>query len=278
MTILHPFFEIFPVIFSSLYLSGLASIAAMATLAFAISIRCKDNAIADIFWGPFQLALVASAIFWKREGLALPQWTLIFALILWSGRLSLHLWNRRKKSQKEDWRYAKMRKNWGKAAPLHSFFKVFLLQGFFAWVLGWPILAALARVHWNFGPFQIIGFAIFAVGFFWEAIGDAQLQRFKENSQGDAILTSGLWSYTRHPNYTGEIMIWWGIYLFTETWQVSWLTLISPLFITFMIARVSGVAMIKERYKDHPQYLEYMNRTPALIPKFLMPSHWMSPR
>jgi steroid 5-alpha reductase family enzyme len=150
--------------------------------------------------------------------------------------------------------------------------QVYLLQGFFMFIIASP-LYVLAESGYSlkyidsmwFLPFPI-WMAIWLIGFLWQAIGDYQLVRFKKRKQPCEIMTKGLWKYSRHPNYFGEILMWWAIWLMTGVPDFGLWTIISPLTITFLLAKVSGVPMLEEKYKGHPAFEAYKKRTPAIFP------------
>ncbi len=170
----------------------------------------------------------------------------------------------------EDFRYQQWRAAAGAAWWWRSFFKVFLLQGILLWVISAPLLAAQisaqpGRLTWlDFG-----GAALWLVGFYFEALGDWQLARFKANPANKGrLLDSGLWRYTRHPNYFGDAVQWWGFYLVALA-AGGWWTLFSPALMTLLLRRVSGVTMLEKTLKNSkPGYREYVERTNAFLPWF----------
>ncbi len=227
----------------------------------------KDNSIVDIGWG-FGFVLLA---FLLEYTFGLKPNLVLWIVAIWGLRLSIYLYFRNK-NKDEDWRYQEWRKEWGKWAPVYALFKVFLLQGAFLWVIALPITASagVSRIQagwiWWLLP---IGVLFWITGFLWEAIADGQLYRFKANPDNRGkILRSGLWGYSRHPNYFGEILLWWGIFLIAMAGHGQWWTIISPMTITWLLNRVSGVPMLEKKYADNPEYQEYINQTNALIPKF----------
>ena len=219
--------------------------------------------IVDSLWPLF--FLVASGIYIGFGA----QWTLtslgLLALIaLWSLRLALHLYLRNK-GKPEDRRYAAMRAR-NPRFNRQSLFTVFGLQALLAWLISLPLAAALvepAPLH----PLHLAGAALFLVGFTFEAVSDWQLARFKANAENRAeVLDSGLWRYSRHPNYFGEAVIWWGFYLIALASGAAW-TVVSPLLMTFLLLRVSGVSLLeKDIHERRPAYRRYMETTPAFFP------------
>ncbi|NTW98657.1 MAG: DUF1295 domain-containing protein, partial [Geobacteraceae bacterium] len=190
------------------------------------------NDIADVAWGlGFILAAAVSLIagnVYSLRGL------LISALVLiWGIRLALHIYSRNR-LKGEDPRYRKWRDEWGKRFVLRSFLQVFMLQGILLLMVAIPVIFVNQAPPATFGWLDFLGLAIWLYGFCFEAVGDWQLQQFIRNPANKGkLMTSGLWRYTRHPNYFGEVTLWWGIWLMTLALPGGWLTIIGPLTITF---------------------------------------------
>ena len=161
-----------------------------------------------------------------------------------------------------------MKKGWKGNLNVQAFLRVFLLQGIIMWFLLIPIMQAPGfEMNTNF--LFIPGTVLFTIGWLWQSISDWQLYQFKSDSNNKGkILMTGLWKYSRHPNYFGEILVWWGIFLICTPFGNWWLSLISPILITFLLMKVSGVTMLEAKMKKDPEYAEYMKRTNALLPKF----------
>jgi len=216
---------------------------------YGLAMYLKRNDIADTAWG---LGFVVVTLF---NLIINPNLKLLIALGLvgvWGGRLAIHIWNRNK-NKKEDFRYKKFEDN--------PFVKVFLTQGFFMWLIAWPIMGA-GR---GFGIVNLLGIVVWQVGFYFEAVGDWQLKEFLKNPKNKGkVMDKGLWAYTRHPNYFGEVTMWWGIFLLT--WSGNFLMVIGPLTITMLILRVSGIPMLEKKYDDNKEYQDYKKRVPAFFP------------
>ena len=183
-------------------------------------------------------------------------------------RLSLYIL-RRNWGKPEDFRYQKWREESGKRWWWKSLFQVFLLQGLLMWLISTPLLAAhrsAAPDHLTF--LDITGLVLWSVGFFFEAVGDFQLSRFRGNPANKGkVLDSGVWRYTRHPNYFGDSAQWWGYYLIAAA-AGGWWTVFSPIMMTLLLLRVSGVALLEKTLETRPGYREYAQRTSAFIPWF----------
>jgi len=242
-------------------------IAAYMTVWFVIALIKKDNSVADLAWG-LGFVLVAAFTFLRRGSLFLP--LLVTSLVaVWGLRLSLHILFRNRK-RGEDPRYAEWRKKWGRSFVWRSYLQVFLLQGFFLLVISSPVILVNSDRTY---PYEhdwlgLAGLLVWCVGFFFEAVGDAQLARFKRDpgSKGK-IMDRGLWRYTRHPNYFGESLMWWGIFLVALEIPYGWITVVSPVLITFLLVRVSGIPLLERRYAGNAEFRAYARRTSAFIPR-----------
>ncbi|MFO7734004.1 MAG: DUF1295 domain-containing protein [Candidatus Aminicenantes bacterium] len=257
------------------FLNALAAcgviVGAYMTAWFVVALVRKDNSVADIAWG-LGFVLVAVVTFFRRGSLFLP--LLVTTLVLvWGIRLAVHILVRNRK-RGEDPRYAEWRRKWGRSFLWRSYLQVFLLQGFFMLVISAPVI--LVNTHRWGGPpgragygFWLAGALLWCVGFFFEAVGDAQLARFKRDpANRGRIMTRGLWRTTRHPNYFGESLMWWGVFLVALEIPGGWITVASPVLITLLLAKVSGVPMLEKRYRGRPDFEAYARRTSAFFPWF----------
>ena len=234
-------------------------------LAYLLALIKKDNGLADVFWG-LGYATISLFTFLFFSPRSTIHYVATFLMIVWGLRLSLHILSRNR-SGHEDERYKNMRKKWGKFQALRSFTDVFLLQGFLLFVILTPIIW-LNSSSSSFGFISYVGLVIWLVGFFFEVVGDYQLSKFIKNKKPGEIMTKGLWSYTRHPNYFGEVVMWWGIFLVTLSASGAWKFFISPLLITFLILKVSGIPMLERKYKGNQAFESYKKRTNAFFPWF----------
>jgi steroid 5-alpha reductase family enzyme len=230
----------------------------------AAQIRGRND-IADVAWGlGFILAaavsLVAGGIFTLR-GLLISSLVLI-----WGIRLALHI-HKRNSGKGEDPRYRKWREEWGRWFVLRSFLQVFMLQGILLLMVAIPIVFANTEPAAPLGWLDFLGIAVWLTGFCFEAVGDLQLLRFiRTPTNKGRLITTGLWRYTRHPNYFGEVTLWWGIWLMTLALPGGWLTVIGPLTITTLILKVSGIPMLEKPYEERADFQEYKRRTSAFFP------------
>ncbi|MCP5144508.1 MAG: DUF1295 domain-containing protein [Gammaproteobacteria bacterium] len=235
----------------------------LAALAWGYAARRRNVNIVDSLWSLF--FLLASAIYLAAAGTAMPAALLLFAMVAcWAVRLSVHLFIRNH-GKAEDHRYAAMRAR-NPRFNQQSLFTVFGLQAVLAWLISLPLASALlspAPLH----PLHLAGAGLFVIGLTFEAVADWQLARFKArpDSRGK-VLDSGLWRYSRHPNYFGEAVIWWSFYLFALASGAAW-TVIAPLLMTVLLLKVSGVSLLeKDIHQRRPAYRHYIETTSAFIP------------
>jgi steroid 5-alpha reductase family enzyme len=245
---------------------GLVILAYMVVL-WLVSLALRNSSIVDIFWGLGFVVAVWAYYLLTPDGLPARKVLLLALVTIWGLRLSLYiLW--RNWAKPEDFRYAKWRAEAGGRWWWKSFFQVFLLQGVLLWIISAPLLAAQLRMGspalvWLDG----LALALWLVGFFFEAMGDFQLARFRSNpANKGTVLRSGVWRYTRHPNYFGDAAQWWGYYLLALA-AGGWWTIFSPVIMTTLLVRVSGVALLEKTLaNEKPGYREYVESTSAFIP------------
>jgi len=249
----------------TLFLNGGLVILAYVTLIWIISLIKKDAGIMDVFWG-LGFVIVTSS-YWAFAATTTLQAQLLLALVfIWGLRLTLHI-GLRNAGEPEDARYANWRQQHGERWWWYSYLHVFLLQGSVMWIVSIPILMGL-QAQTALGLIDYIGLLLFAVGFLFEAVGDWQLRQFKKNPENKGkVLRSGLWGMTRHPNYFGEALLWWGFTLIALEMTTVWI-LISPMLMTWLLMRVSGVKMLDELLiRTKPDYAEYIQNTNAFFPR-----------
>lgn len=251
---------------------NLVAILIPAVLLWLVSVALKDASIVDIFWGA-AFVLVAWTTFLATDGHGLRKILILVPTTLWGLRLAGYLaW--RNLGKGEDYRYRKLRENVGPSFSWRSLYMVFGLQALLIWIISMPIqLGQLGPAVAGPTPLQIIGLACFAIGLYFETVGDYQLARFKADpaNQGK-VMDQGLWRYTRHPNYFGDSMVAWGLFFlaiadFGSLLTLGW-TVISPILMTLLLLYVSGVALLERSIGDRrPGYEEYIRRTSAFFPR-----------
>lgn len=247
-------------------ISGLGILVYMLLL-WLISLVLKNSSIVDIFWG---LGFVLTAWLYSAltpYGVEVRKWLLLSLVTIWGLRLSLHILTRNW-GKKEDFRYQMWRKESGASWWWRSFFKVFMLQGLLMWIISAPLYAAQAgalppSLTW----LDVLGGLVWLFGFIFEALGDWQLARFQANPQNHGkVMESGVWRFTRHPNYFGDSAQWWGYYLIALS-AGGWWTFFSPLLMTLLLLKISGVALLEKTLKEtKPQYIKYIQKTSAFFP------------
>jgi steroid 5-alpha reductase family enzyme len=253
---------------TDIQLLGVAGIAILVymTLIWMASLIRRDASGVDTFWGP-GFVVAASVYFRFSDGFG-PRKLLLIALVaIWGVRLAVHIFMRNA-GQGEDKRYQAWRMENPKNFWWISYFRVFLLQGVLMLIVSTPLLATQT----SSSPDELtvsdwLGCAIWIVGFAFETIGDLQLARFKADpANKDKILRAGLWRYSRHPNYFGEAVLWWGYFVIALGAGGLW-TVYSPILMTFLLLRVSGVTLLeKSLTASKPGYKEYIESTSAFIP------------
>lgn len=232
---------------------------------FVISLRKKRNDVADVAWG-LGFVFLAWASFVLSEHHGIRSLFVCGLVSLWGLRLASHIY-RRNAGKPEDYRYQQWRKDWGKWFYLRSYFQVFILQGILLYLIVLPVLVINGYTGPARGALDIIGAVIWVIGFYFEAVGDAQLARFLKNpAHKGKLMQTGLWAYTRHPNYFGEVTQWWGIWLLALSMPYGFLTVIGPLTITTLILKVSGIPMLEKKMASHPDFAQYARRVRAFLP------------
>jgi steroid 5-alpha reductase family enzyme len=244
------------------------AIAAAMLALWALSLALRNASIVDVWWGP-GIALGGLAAWRSAEAAPHPRTLLLLGLaLLWALRLAGYLlW--RNAGHGEDPRYQAMRRHWGPRFPWISLATVFALQGVLQWIVSLPLqLAAAAPGEAPLGVGDVLGAAAFAIGFGFEAIGDAQLARFLANpANAGRVMDRGLWRYTRHPNYFGDALAHWGLFAIALGTPHGAFAVVSPVLMTFLLLRVSGVALLERSIaKRRPEYAEYRRRTSAFLP------------
>ena len=232
---------------------------------FAIAVVRKRNDIADIAWGMgfILVALIGLVLM----GNVSDRYLLTFFLVLlWGARLGTYIFFRNRKKG-EDWRYQAWRKKWGKWWEIWAYLHVFLVQAWLLLIVAVPIIW-LAAYGWQpLNYFDYLAVIIWTTGFLFESLGDYQLSRFKANPKNRGqVMQTGLWAYTRHPNYFGEFLMWWRIIGLTLSVPEGLMTIVGPMTITYLLTRVSGIPMLEKKYANNPDYQDYQRRVSPFVP------------
>lgn len=260
-------------------MSTLAIIAAIvfchSTIWFIIAQIRKRNDLADIAWGLGFVLVALSAYVIGNPSFEVHRGLIVTVLVIvWAARLSTHIYLRNK-NKTEDYRYKAWRDAWGKWFFIRSYLQVFLLQGLLLLVVSAPIISIglFNNLELDYalplGPLDYIGIAVWVIGFLFEVVGDAQLAKFLKNPENKGkLMQSGLWAYTRHPNYFGEATMWWGIWIMAIVMPYGIFSIVGPLLITFLLLKVSGVPMLEAKMASHPDFVEYKRRVSVFVPWF----------
>ncbi|NBC14750.1 MAG: DUF1295 domain-containing protein [Gammaproteobacteria bacterium] len=246
------------------YGAGLAVVLGIAVAAWLVSIPKRDVSFVDSLWSLFFLALTVTYIA-LAPALTERAYLLLFLVTVWAVRLSVFI-TLRNLGQPEDRRYQAIRSDNEPGFWLKSLYLVFGLQAILAWIISLPLLGVVlggAPLGW----LDFAAVTLWLVGFGFEAIGDQQLARFKADPRNAGrVLDTGLWRYTRHPNYFGEACIWWAYYLLALA-AGAWWTIIGPLLMTYLLLRISGVSILeKDIGERRPAYRDYRRRTNTFVP------------
>lgn len=237
---------------------------AMFTGLFAYADRVKRYDLIDSLWGP-GFAVLAAVTLLLADGNPARQWLVFLLTAIWGVRLGVHIYARNR-TKDEDPRYVAILKR-AKGNPRLRMYRVYLIQAAIMWVVSLPVQVAI-HLDAPLNALDWLGVAIWLVGFAFESVGDWQLSRFKADpaSRGQ-VMDRGLWRYTRHPNYFGDAVVWWGLFLFAlHTWPAL-LTVVGPLVMTFLLAKGTGKPLLeKDIAKRRPGYAEYVRRTSGFIP------------
>ncbi len=246
------------------YATGLAAALGMGIGAWLVSIAKRDVSIADSLWSLFFL-LMATLYVLNVPAVSDRSYLVFFLTGVWAVRLSVFI-TRRSRGEPEDRRYQEIRRNNEPRFWLKSLYMVFGLQATLAWIISLPLLMAISSTV-PLGWLDYAALSLWLIGLFFEAIGDQQLADFRENpGNRGKVMDQGLWRYTRHPNYFGEACIWWAFWLFALS-AGAWWTVVSPILMTALLLRVSGVALLeKDIAERRPAYVDYAARTNAFIP------------
>lgn len=249
-----------------MYLATLLLLFVFFSMVFYVSDRKNNYAIVDIAWGA---GFVAGAFL---NGIV-PLWSsgrsffITLFVFIWGIRLSTHLF-KRNWNRPEDYRYVSMREKWKYSNPkLKAFFNIFMLQMVLMFIISIPIIETGRNATAGLNFFNYFGIFLWLTGFFFEAVGDYQLKKFVTDPKNKGrLMKYGLWKYSRHPNYFGEALMWWGIFFISITGLSSVWMVISPLLITFLLIFVSGVPLLEKKYKNHPEFSDYAAKTSVFIP------------
>ena len=250
-------------------------------IAYIVGTIKKNWGLMDIFYGPayFVVALTSLYLTFQTIGIiSIRQIIVAFLVLFWSIRLATYVYIRNR-GKPEDKRYAFMRKRWkekGKNIYFKSLINIYLFQGLVILIVVFPVLWVNVNENppikdlFDFSAVTLwIGVIVWLIGFIFESIGDYQLYRFLHDpNRTKRVMDEGLWKYTQHPNYFGEVTQWWGLYIIALGIPWGFITIFGPIYITIMIIKVSGVRLLNKMHKGDDEYTAYRKRTSAFFPWF----------
>lgn len=253
---------------ADLLLCGLAVVTLMC-IVFFVGRSIKRYDLVDAAWGwAFMMAAIVSFLLqpgqlWEIDA-ALLATTLVF---IWGSRLSWHILKRIKATDKEDPRYVELRKKWRGNVSFNVLTRIYLLQAMLALVISIPVIYINLFSGPEWSTWVYVGLVVWVIGFIFESVGDRQLRDFVTNPENKGkIMTRGLWKYSRHPNYFGEITQWWGIFIISLGVPYGWIGIIGPVLISYLILFVSGIPLNEKRFEGRTGWAAYRDRTSVLLP------------
>ncbi len=232
---------------------------------FVLSLIKKRNDVADVAWG-LGFVLLAWLSLFISDNFEIRTVLTTSLVSIWGLRLAYHI-AKRHRGEEEDYRYLNYRRSWGKWFYIRSYLQIYLLQGFFLFLIASPVMIINVFSDGGLGFGDLVGLLIWGIGFSFESIGDAQLARFiKDPANKGKLMMSGLWKYSRHPNYFGEVFQWWGVWVIALSVPYGVWGIIGPITISYLILKVSGIPMLEKKMAEHPDFKEYKKRVSVFFP------------
>ena len=240
------------------------------SIVFVFGVRRQRHRYVDAVWGSaFALVAVVTMALTTDNGDGWRRWLLTACTVVWGLRLSIHI-ARRGRGAPEDPRYAAMLAKARGNPQWAAFKKVYLLQAALVWFISLPVQVGLVATGTSAAAvtLAVFGVALWLVGIGFESVGDWQLARFKADpANRGRLMTRGLWSYTRHPNYFGDACVWWGIFLVAAGRWPGVLTIVAPAVMTLLLTKGSGVRILEKHMQGRPGWASYAARTSAFVPR-----------
>ena len=250
------------------YVSLLLILFGYMNLWFVASLIKRRNDVADIAWGLGFIVLTWTSFFITDFESGVRGVLVGILVSVWGIRLAYHIY-KRNKGKVEDYRYAAWRQEWGNWFYLRSYVQVYILQGVLLFLIVLPVLVINKNSNTYLTILDFLGLMIWIIGFFFESVGDKQLAVFIKNPENKGkLIKDGLWKYTRHPNYFGEVTMWWGIWIISLSADMVWFSVLGPLTITILILKISGIPLLEKKMKENPDFFEYAKKTNMFIPWF----------
>lgn len=251
------------------YLASLAAAIIFMSGMFMIGKRMQRYDIVDVAWGLVFIVITATSLL--MSGVIHPAKILVLGLVaVWGLRLSNHIYRRLRSTTSEDKRYVEMRKKWQSGnQDVAIFFRIYMIQALLASIICLPVIILNTATMDSALPFVIVGLIVWVVGFSIEALADRQLRNFIRNPQNKGkLMTRGIWRYSRHPNYFGEVVLWWGVGIIALGVPFGWVGLIGPALISYLIIFVSGVPLTEKAFAGRIGWGEYKRKTSIFVPWF----------
>lgn len=265
--------NMFPWVVSDFLFCGLAAVAFMCVM-FLFAERIKRYDLVDAAWGMVFMVIALTSFALQRGSpfeLDLQLLTTLLVMI-WGGRLTWHILKRIQSTDSEDARYVELRKKWKGNVRFNILTRIYILQGLLALLIMVPVIHINLFASETISPAAWFGVLVWLVGFYFETTADRQLRTFVSDPKNKGkLMTEGLWRYSRHPNYFGELTQWWGIFILCLTTPFGWVGIIGPVLISYLILFVSGVPLSEKRFEGRPGWSSYRDRTSVLLP--LAPKH-----
>lgn len=251
-------------------LVSLAAALAFMSLMFVTGRRLRRYDVVDAAWGPVFIVIAATALVFNRNG-HLASLLVLVLVTIWGLRLSSHIVRRIRATTVEDKRYVAMREKWQSSNEgLAIYLRIYLTQALLATIVSLPVLVVATAPVVVPAPLLAIGVLLWLLGFSIEALADRQLRQFiHDSAHKGQLMTGGLWRYSRHPNYFGELTQWWAIGVIGLTLPLGWMGLLGPLFISYLIIFVSGVPLTEKAFAGRTGWEAYQRRTSMLVPWFV---------
>ena len=247
-------------------------------IAFIVGTVKKNNGLMDVFYGPGYFVIALSSLilyFIANNEINIRQIIVTLLVFIWALRLATYVYIRNR-GKPEDYRYQAMRRRWKTNIVLKSFIRVYLFQGIVIFIVSFPVWFINIINNYSvesfldfFGITLWLGGIIWLTGFLFETIGDYTLYKFlqKPENKGE-VMDRGVWKLSQHPNYFGEVTQWWGIYVIALGAPFGFITILGPIFITYMIIKVSGIRLLDKRFESDEKYADYKKRTSVFFPWF----------
>lgn len=260
--------DMLPWVMSEFLLCGLAAVSFMS-LMFLLARKIGRYDVVDAAWGLSFIVVTLTSFLLQPGELFEPDLQLLVTalVIVWGGRLSWHIIERIKRTNEEDPRYVELRKTWRGNVAANVYVRIYLVQAVLALLICVPVIHINLFADNGITTLAWAGIMVWLLGFFFETVGDRQLRSFvRQPKNKGKVMDRGLWRYTRHPNYFGELTQWWGIFLMCLTTPFGFVGIVGPVLISYLILYVSGIPLNEKRFEGRPGWADYKARTSVLIP------------